>query len=97
MGLVHGADCLLHIFTLSMAVFAESSEGQDSLLVHQTRSIDQRGVVLTAAKRGPVDRDDSLRGNAMQLIVMHGLGLLHLSFLPASLKPRLLSDRDVSR
>ena len=97
---MHGADCLIHIFSLSVAVFTKSSEGQDSLLVHQTRSIDQRGVVLTAAKRGLVDRDDSLCGNAMQLIDLHGVGLLHLSLLPTSMEPRLLFDwdaRDVSR
>ena len=75
-----------------MAVLAESSEGQDSLLVHQTRSIDQGGVVLTAAKRGLIDRDDSLRGNAMELIVLHGASLLHLCFLPAPEEPRLLFD-----
>ena len=94
MGLVHGTDRFLHVFSLFRAVLAESSEWQDSLLVHQTRSIDQGGVVLTASKRGLLDRDDSLGGNALELIVLHGAGLLHLRFLPSPKEPRLLLNRD---
>ena len=65
-------------------VVGEGAEGLDCLLVHVTRSVHRRRVVLTAAKRGFNDWNDGLCWNIGWLIVRHCAGLLHRGVMPAT-------------